>query len=466
MTVDDRNTGPGPAVPAGPDAELTSDSDELVRGRAVAEVTTRSRASTSGRLRAVNRSIVVAHRWIALALGLVLLAVTTSGAALLYSPEWTKWTNSSAFAVSHSDHPIPVGQAMDIVAKAHPFFQPGSLNVYDGLYEVFAADEDAHPGFYGVDPGSGRITGYVSPNRGVMAFLGQVHECFFSCDEYPAYLSPLNHPVPSLGTHWLKAVTWGGLLLGVSGLLLVFLGVSGIWLWWPGIKKWRRGFQVRTGKGRYVRDYDLHQVVGMAAIPFLLMWGVTGAGFELHWVNTAWYAVTGGHNAEAPTFTSAAVKNSRTLDIGLDRALAAAQAQAGPGASIKYVGVPASDDPTATYSFYFARDFDQYSHGAYPGQYGVDVDRHNAARLQVNDLGDAPTVSNKLLDTWGPATFHYGESVNGWWRVIWLLFGLSPLALAVTGVSTWLFKRKVRKRRARAGRPATSAGPTAQPATP
>jgi uncharacterized iron-regulated membrane protein len=76
-----------------------------------------------------------------------------------------------------------------------------------------------------------------------------------------------------------EKVTWGGLLLGVMGLLLLFLAVSGVWLWWPGFKHWVRGVRVRWRKGRYARDYDLHQVAGMIALPLLLLWAVTGMGY-------------------------------------------------------------------------------------------------------------------------------------------------------------------------------------------
>jgi uncharacterized iron-regulated membrane protein len=195
------------------------------------------------------------------------------------------------------------------VNQAHPDFQAGSVNLYKGLYEVSSVDQDAIPGFYGVDSGTGNITGRVYPDRGVMAFMTQIHECFFTCDNYPGFISALNNPVPTLGMSWLTDVTWSGLILGIFGLFLIFLGVSGIWLWWPGIKKIAHGFRVRFDKGRYARDYDLHQVVGMVAIPFLLMWGLTGANFEFHWVSTAWYAVTGGQQVADDDFASIEVKD-------------------------------------------------------------------------------------------------------------------------------------------------------------
>jgi uncharacterized iron-regulated membrane protein len=409
------------------------------------------------RRKPIKRATIVVHRWSSLVIGLVLLLITTTGALVIYSPEWTRWTNSDAFSVTHSSNPISIPQAIDVVNTAHPDFHAGSVNVYKGLYEVFATDGDAIPGFYGVDPGTGHITGRVYPDRGVMAFFNQIHECFFTCDDYPGYIGFLNKSVPTLGMSWLTDVTWSGLILGLIGLFLIFLAVSGIWLWWPGIKKWAHGFRVRWNKGRYARDYDLHQVIGMAAVPFLLMWGLTGASFEFNWVNTAWYAVTGGHTVADDDFASAEVKDPNTPDISLDSAIAAARSKAGD-AKLVYVSLPSADDATSTYSFYFSKDFDQYREGAYPGQYGVDVDRHDAGNLHVDDLGSAPTLSNKLLDSWGSAMFHYGQSVNAWWRAIWFAFGLTPLLLAATGVSTWLAKRSVRKRRKQVDRTPTPVG--------
>jgi uncharacterized iron-regulated membrane protein len=409
-------------------------------------------------VKVTKRGTIVTHRWLSLALGIVLLVITTSGAAVVYAPEWVHWSNSSVFQVTPSAHPLSVTDAMAIVERAHPDFQADAVNVYDGLDEVLSSDDDKYPGFYGVDPGSGRITGYANPNSGFMAVLLQVHECFFTCDSLPAYAGFLNHPMPTLGMGWLANITVGGFILGLFGLVLLFLALSGIWLWWPSLRRFSTGFRVRWHKGRYARDYDLHQLIGLVAVPFLLVWGLTGASFEFHWVSTAFYAVTGGQQVSDVDFTSAkAAKGAK--DITPAQALAAAQAVAGPQATVANLFLPDADDQTSTYLVYFSRGFDQYRYGSYPGQLGVNVDRHNASRTHVDDLGAAPTLSNKLLDSWGGALFHYGQSFNGWWRLFWFVFGLTPLALAVTGVSTWLVKRKVRRRRRAAQ--AASAAPQA-----
>ncbi len=307
----------------------------------------------------VKRATIVTHRWLSLVLGIVLLVITTSGAAVVYAPEWVHWTNASVFQVTQASHPVSVTTAMAIVDRAHPDFEADAVNVYDGLDEVLSGKDDKYPGFYGVDPGTGRITGYANPNSGVMAVLLQVHECFFTCDDYPAYAGFLNHSVPTLGLGWLQGVTVSGFILGLFGLVLLFLALSGIWLWWPALRRFSHGFRVRLHKGRYARDYDLHQLVGIVAVPFLLVWGLTGASFEFHWVSTAFYAVTGGQQPADDTFTSASAAKD-IPDITPARALAAAQAAAGPEASVANLFLPDADDQTSAYSVYFSRGFDQY----------------------------------------------------------------------------------------------------------
>ena len=62
---------------------------------------------------------------------------------------------------------------------------------------------------------------------------------------------------------------------------------------------------MRWSRGRFARDTDLHQVAGMIVLSFLLMWGLTGAGYDVGFVAKAWYAALPG-NDEHSHFKSAA----------------------------------------------------------------------------------------------------------------------------------------------------------------
>ena len=121
----------------------------------------------------------------------------------------------------------------------------------------------------------------------------------------------------------------GGLVLGVTAIMLLFLGLSGIWLWWPGVRHWVRGVRVRLKKGRYARDYDLHEVAGMIAVPLLLMWAITGAGYEFGFVSKAWYAALPGQEIESEFESKLSATDKPPPDLTPDQAVAAGQRHAG-----------------------------------------------------------------------------------------------------------------------------------------
>ena len=279
--------------------------------------------------RPVRRSQVLLHRWSSLVAGLALLAVTVSGSLVLYAGEWTEWTHRDLFTVTSSAAPVSFETAVRAVRDAHPSFDAAGVNVYHGLYEVSSSDEVAHPGFYGVDPGSGRVTGFANPNHGFMGLMVNLHECGLTCEGYTGYATVLTKPVPWVADHVVADLTWGGLGLALLGLLLMFLALSGAILWGPGVKRMSHGFRVRWSKTRFTRDFDLHQLVGLVAVPFLLMWGLTGSSFELPKINDWWYAATGGVRPADDLYTFSSHKASTsTPDVGLDAAVRSATQRA------------------------------------------------------------------------------------------------------------------------------------------
>jgi uncharacterized iron-regulated membrane protein len=233
---------------------------------------------------------VSTHRWSALVLGLFLVLICTSGVPLLYSAEINRATHASAYD-AEGPVEISLAQARDSLSTHDPEFEPQSIWLTDGVYVGMNYDDNRR---VTVDAADGRVLGDFYAYEGfvgtTMSFLTNFHDCFLSCEEFAGYQAWLGKSVPLTG--WLsfedEKVTWAGLIIGLLGLLLLFLAVSGIWLWWPGIKRWFVGVRVRLHRGRYARDYDLHQVAGMIAIALLLLWAVTAMGFEFGFVEKAW----------------------------------------------------------------------------------------------------------------------------------------------------------------------------------
>ena len=398
------------------------------------------------RRKPVKRTFVWTHRWSAMVLGLALLVVTTSGVPLIYQEEIVQAQHSSAYEESGGPRAVDHAEAYAAVQRHDAEFAPFAIYYLDGVYVA----DDFETRRVTVDPSTGEILGDFNPGGGegfvpwTMSLMLNIHVCGLTCPEYVGYQAWLTEPVP--GTGWLgfegEPVSWGLLVLGLTAVLLLFLGLSGIWLWWPGIKRWFVGVRIRWRKGRYARDYDLHQVAGMIAIPLLLLWAVTGMGYEFGFVERAWYAVTPG---ETPEVRSLESTESDEPDIGVAAAVAAAVKHRGETAPVS-VDLPPEDDPLATYGVWFQDGNDPWGKAVYPGDYLVSVDRKTGETMTT--YGDFGSRAEELWSDWN-FPLHSGWAFNPWVRIIWLVLGLVPLLLAVTGLSTWFFKRRLRKRRAR-----------------
>jgi uncharacterized iron-regulated membrane protein len=379
------------------------------------------------------------HRWAALVLGLLLVIETTAGAVLLYNDDYFRAGHVSFYRHTAGAHPLTAQQALAVVRAAHPGFEPAWVSSDDG---VLVVGDPNYTTAVAVDPGTGTINGSAALHGGLFGWLANLHECAFTCVGYPGYLAGLAQPVPTPGISALAGITWGALLLGALGLLLVLLAVSGIIAWWPGFRRLGRGFRVRTGRGRFARDHDLHNLIGVIAVPALLMWGVTGSAFEFPAVSNIWLTITGGHavSADQPTFTAHPAGATR-LDV--DTAVATARHRV-PG-DVRYLVLPTSD--ADYYQVSIATGTQPYGYRAfYGGDVTVDVDANDAHHLSIVDPpAERPTANNFYARAFEPA--HFGWQVNGWWRIGWLLFGLTPLALALTGLSTWLIRRRTKRNR-------------------
>ena len=387
------------------------------------------------------------HRWASLAMGLVLLVVVLSGAALVLDPEIHRWLNPELYRETESATPIGPERALASVERELPEFEAADVALEGGVWKVYDVDYAiaAH-----VDPGTGDVLGTANETSGVMGLLKNLHMCGLACKEYPGFVPFLNDRVKLLGNN--SFLTVGGLILAGTGLLLLGLCVSGIVLWWPGLRRMRRGFQLRR-KSRYATHYDLHKLVGIAAIPFLLMWAVTGIGFELKQVGQAWYALMPGDEpGPTPAFASEPKRERAVEPEGRDGEVTMAEARAivernFPDDRLTGLSVIDPKDKASYYAAWLAVDSDPYEYSLWPGDVEVRVDRYSGrSKLGFGDPTDDQPLSQTIWEEWNFAT-HAGTPFNPGWRAAWIVFGLAPLLLAITGITTWLIRRRARRRK-------------------
>jgi len=393
-----------------------------------------------------RRAAQVLHRWIALAFGALVLVVVLSGVIVLFVPETERLVHPSHFEVTPTQRPVSSEQAVAAATRAFPQLTPEAVVRSAGVYDVHQDGTAEKPGMVvHVDPGTGRVLGESAYQDGVLGFVQNLHMCALGCAGYPGHVAFLEQPSGA----W--EVTWGGWVLGAAGVVLLALALSGLWLWWPGVRRWARGFTVRRGAGAYKRDYDLHKVLGFAALPFLLMWAFTGAAWELPVLERAWYAVMPGANPPEPP---AATSKPGTGDgVSATEAEAIAQRMVPDGEMVS-VSIPDPAKPDSAYSLWLARGVDPYAHAVHPGNVEVVVDRYSGRARIGYDMSRADAVGEWWEGwQWG---LHTGTFASWPWRAaFWLTFGLVPLLLGVTGTTMWLHKRRRRRaKRARRAAPA------------
>ena len=270
--------------------------------------------------RVLRRFLIVSHRWLSLVLGLVLVLICTSGAVLLYRPELQRHIDHAAYATSGGQPVVTMQQAADAVTAAHPDFQVAAVIKENGVLRV-----TDYTNSWTVDPATGKVLGKVGQPPWFMNLLDNFHECFLTCEGMPGYVPLFAKGIP--GTSWLSddgRLDTGDLVLGLFALVLLYLSLTGLWLWFPRPRQWRSAMSVRWRRGRFARDTDLHKVVGMIALVPLLMWAVTTAGWEFKQANDVYYALTPGAKVTLPDDVTSASADG--TDIGIDAAVAPAQA--------------------------------------------------------------------------------------------------------------------------------------------
>jgi uncharacterized iron-regulated membrane protein len=68
----------------------------------------------------------------------------------------------------------------------------------------------------------------------------------------------------------------GRLINGVGAVFVLALSITGAVLWWPGVRSWQRGLVIRSASNWKRFNWELHTVTGLWMLPLVLMFGLVG----------------------------------------------------------------------------------------------------------------------------------------------------------------------------------------------
>ena len=231
----------------------------------------------------------------------------------------------------------------------------------------------------------------------------------------------------------------GKVAVGIIGLIMLLSLISGLWLWWPSMSRWRMALRPVVREGSVRRTYDLHVLAGAYGAMLLIVLALTGAGLALPDQTRGLVDSTLGVKRMPEVAAYSGVDEAMLID--LNDAVAIARERF-PQAEVRWVDVPGIGEGPISIRLH------------QPGEPGrrfpktrLWVDPYSGEILAVRDPAHN-AAGNTVLDWLHP--LHNGEALGITGRWIAFLSGLVPLLLFVTGFIRWRQKHSARsKQRAR-----------------
>ena len=346
------------------------------------------------------------HLYLALLASVFVIILGITGSIMAFEPELDHLLHRKLAYVTPGPHALPLAEIGAAVAKRFPG-EP--IDAYmlstspDLSYQVVLETS----GSVYVNQYTGEILG-VRPDQ--MEFLDYVHQLHLRLlwrgqgDEGPGK----------------KIMTW-------TGVVIIFLVLSGLYLWWP-----RKRFRIKTGSTGRLFWFDLHNMIGIFSLLFLLVLAVTGVmmGFE-RTVNPWLYKITGSKPSQPPRKFPAPPSGAKPIPV--DQAMEIA-GSALPGATPFMISVP---EPDGAYLIRL-----RYPEDRTPGgRSRIVLDQYSGQVLFAESSRTAPagariTIANRAL--------HTGDILGIPSKTVLSLASLLLVLQAISGIVMWW--KRVRKK--------------------
>jgi uncharacterized iron-regulated membrane protein len=391
----------------------------------------------------LRRALFQIHLWVGIGLGVYVFVICVSGSALVFHHELAELALAEYHHVPAGEQPdeasgrrgLTLSEVAAIMDRDRPDLRVLSIRPperADGTFEAGVLSNRKYHLAY-VHPVTGAITGPVPPGGAVLSFLHELHANLLS--------------LAGMG-RWLN---------GIGGGFLFLLCVTGIIIWWPGRGRWARAMKVDRRANWKRVNFDLHNATGFWLLLPIAVLAITGSYFT--WPRQYRAAV-----ASVLPVTAAEPPKSNPKNKGLtpppsiDDLVARARAEV-PGWSLVRVGVPTG--PEQVYTVFLRAAGSSGDAEAPRTMARVQFDRYNGALLKVT-RPDAPRASGDRVIEWlGPLhTGNFGGTIV---KSLYVVVGLAPALLFVTGFVIWWQRVIARRWRSLTGRSLTATSAAAAP---
>ncbi|HIK06869.1 MAG TPA: PepSY domain-containing protein [Trichormus sp. M33_DOE_039] len=351
------------------------------------------------------------HRYLGLAVGLIIMVVGFTGSLLVFQEEISHFLLELQFSkITPQQQQVSILSVIDNVKLAYP---DPSLS-FSFLQLPQKPNQPIHIELQSphkptleviVNPYTGKILGDRNSEYTIMSMIYKLHYSLLAGDI-------------------------GMMIVGIAALLMLILSITGMILW-PGWRKLIAGFKIKWNGHIKRKNFDIHKVVGAIAAVFLGIAGFTGFCWNFYsYSEPVIYAATFSAKPIEPKSQPILGKSTLALGEILQRA-----DQALPEATTTYISFPTSPESVFRVGKRFAEEKEVWRSRVYLDQYTGKVLYVRSSR--------SLSVGDKVLDAFIP--LHYGTFGGLATRILYIFVGLAPTVLFVTGFAMWRYRPKFLK---------------------
>ncbi len=202
----------------------------------------------------LRRALFQVHLWSGIAVGLYILMISVTGSVLVYWNELYRATTPAPIFSKGSGPRLTDDQLTTAARRLYPGYRVArisrSRDPDQAVVVVFERGKQTKHRLF--DPRSGSDLGdSVSTGMRVVAFVLDLHDN-------------------------LLAGETGRTVNGTGAFLVLLVAASGIVIWWPGSKTWRRSVNLPRGVGWKRTTWHLHSMIGFWSFAFAVVFGLSG----------------------------------------------------------------------------------------------------------------------------------------------------------------------------------------------
>lgn len=354
------------------------------------------------------RSVLAGHSALGLAFAALIYLVCFSGSVAVFAREFQRWEQADAPPTSAASPAAIQAVMVEAVRRAgpgveHVYITPPTSDLphlgvvteaHGGVHQAFVADA------------TGRLTTTVEPVW--TEFMTRLH---------------INLHLPQ---------TWGMFVVGLTGVALLSSLISGV-LAHPRVFK--DAFHLRWGGSKRLQEADIHNRLGVWALPFHVVVSLTGAllGLTTIIVGVLAMAMFQGDTAKAYALFLPPIIDDPRPAVSLPNLVAALDAtqRLSPGSSPTFVGI---EHPTEMGQAVIVNT-------RLPNRLVAGAFYFNGQGQFLDTSQTAETnLGQKILGSLGP--LHFGWYGGILLKIAYGLLGLALASVTSSGVAIWLARRR------------------------